>query len=170
MNRPSPISRKRARVGIVIAVGVVLGICILRAVSSQTGFTPYSRFINRDSGYYSNVVEACDLLLQSAPVDVEYERVFDGTNAALPHIIWDLRPTKVEVLSRCKLVGDTRLLTLVRIYMGESRGGYSIVCLATEHESFWQLEAAWEGGSKVLLTTKKLPRAKAPTLPPGGSH
>lgn len=169
MSQPSPVSWKRTRVGVAIAAVVALGFCIFYAVPSQPRFTPYSRFISQDSSYYSNVVDACDLLLQTAPAGVEYECSLAGTNEALPHVIWDLKPTRVEILSRCKVVGDTRLLTLVRIYMGESRGGYSIICAATKDDSLWQLEAAWEGGDKTLLTTKRVPRAKVPDPPLRGN-
>src|SRR5689334_67942 len=145
MSCPSPGTTKRTRVAALAALSIVLGICALYVAASRTEFTPYSRFLTRDPVYYSNLVEACELLLQTAPVEIEYERAFAGTNPILPHIVWDLRPSRVEVLSRCKLVNDTRLLTLVRLHMGESRGGYSIICSAIKDESLWQLEAAEEG-------------------------
>ena len=56
----------------------------------------------------------------------------NSQNELLPDIIWDLRPARLEVVLRGKLVNDTRALKLMRIHRGESRGGYSIrACLKT---------------------------------------
>jgi hypothetical protein len=154
-----------------LAFAMLLGVCALYAIASPTGPVSYSRFTGRTPEYYSNLVDACELLLQTAPAGIEYGHTFAGTNASLPHIFWELRPSRVEILSRGKLVNDTRLLTFVRIFMGESRGGYSIIWGPTQADSsLWQLEAAQEGRDSVLLTMKKVSGTKTPTLLPGGEQ
>lgn len=156
MSDRSPVLWKQARAQIAVALALALGLCVLYSVRFQPGLTPYGRFIKQDPSYYSNIVEACDLLLQTATVGTEYDRTFAGTNTTLPHILWELRPSRVQVVVNGKLVNDTRLLTHVRLYMGESRGGYSIMWAPSlEDSSLWQLSANDEGRSSTLLSIKR---------------
>jgi len=171
MSPPEPSRLNPARAGVVLAFGIVLAVCAVYAILSPPGPVSYSRFAGRTPDYYSNLVAACDLLLQTAPAEIEYGRTFAGTNVSLPRIIWDLRPSRVEILSRGKLVNDTRLLTYVRIFMGEWRGSYSIIWAPTlDDSSLWQLEATQEGRSSILLSVKEASGTKTPTLPPGGNE
>jgi hypothetical protein len=155
----------------ILAFGILLGVCAVYEIPSSTGPVHYSRFTGRTPDYYSNLVDACELLLQTAPAGIEYGHTFAGTNVSLPRITWELRPSRVEILSRGELVDETRLLTFVRIYMGESRGGYSIIWAPTlDGSSLWRLGAAQEGRDSVLLTMKKKSGMKTPTPPPGGDQ
>jgi hypothetical protein len=96
------------------------------------------------------------MLLQVAPKGIEYDHTFDGTDASLPHIIWELRPSRVQILSQGKLFNSTNLLSYVRIYMGRPREDYSIFWGSTgDDPSLWELEAADEDHDKILMAVKK---------------
>jgi hypothetical protein len=111
------------------------------------------------------------MLLQVAPKGIEYDHTFDGTDASLPHIIWELRPSRVQILSQGKLFNSTNLLSYVRIYMGRPREDYSIFWGSTgDDPSLWELEAADEDHDKILMAVKKASQMGMPTQPPGGKQ
>jgi len=158
------------RAGMILAF-CILGVCAVYAILSPPGSVSYSRFTSRTPDYYSNLVGACELLLETAPKGIEYRHTFAGTDARLPYIIWELRPARVEILSRGKLFNSTNLLTFVRIYMGRPREDYSIFWGSTgDDPSLWELEAADEGHDKILMAVKKASEMKMPTQPPGGNQ
>jgi len=164
MNFPASPPAKRARLIIILAaLGVLAAVASLFLFRSRG--PSYAGFTSRAPAYYGKLAEACDLLLLATPDEAEYEKVFSGSDVVLPSIMRDLRPVRVQVITNAKVVNDSRLLTCVRIQIGESGGGYAVMWSpeATDKaDSVWELSASHERERKVLFKMKKFPPSKKP--------
>jgi hypothetical protein len=139
--------------GILIAAVVVGGV-ILLLYSLQSS---YLRFVGKDSAYYREFADACDLLLQQHPVgtnDWVYRHGLRSpensvqirvTDPSLPRIIRALGPEEV-------VLSSNRVFILV----GVGRGAFGITWAQDSGPNGWSLRTCAENLEKTHYETTKL--------------
>lgn len=88
----------------------ILAAAIYRAAS------PYHRFLRKDFSYYSELAQACALILDQHPVGTEHLVWVPVSAASLPASIRELHPTNIKVESN-----------RVCIAIGERQTGFDVV-------------------------------------------
>jgi hypothetical protein len=86
---------------ILITLSIPLAICLLAVLLLQSPKSPYLQFIERDQAYFSQVAEACDVLLRQHPLGTnEFIRI-EGGDLTIPRLIRDLHPSAIIITSNC---------------------------------------------------------------------
>jgi hypothetical protein len=139
--------------GILIVV-VVLGGLFLLLYSLQSR---YLRFVGKDSAYFRQFAEACDLLLQQHPVGTndwvylsgglppENSIQLSGRDPSVPKVIRALDPERIIISSNRVWIG-----------VGVGRGGFGIIWEQDRPPDGWGLHTSGEGLEKTHYETTKL--------------
>src|SRR3954469_17420072 len=137
---------------IVVLAALVFGVAFWALFGRQAAYRHFSRM---DSGYYRQLADACDSLLQQHPVGTndwvsptghgspENAIQISGSDPALPKLIRDLNPDKITVHPN-------------RVFIGVPNGGFAIIWGQSDKGTNWWHLRVYAGDEKKTLyeTTK----------------
>lgn len=138
---------------VIVVAATVLGGVFLLLFALQSS---YLRFVEKDTAYYRQFADGCDLLLQKHPIGTndwvmrhgyrspENSIQLSGNDASLPKIIRALHPENIVISSNRVFVG-----------VGVGRGGFGIVWEQDSGTNGWSLQTFAEGLVKTHYKTTK---------------
>jgi len=139
------LGRRKVVTYLVFMIAVIpAGLSVLTPVLLNVVLKPKQfRFVeNNDQKYFADLARACDVVKMQNPLGTNDFVLIGGTNASLPKIIRDLKPSRITVASNH-----------THITVGNSRMGFGISWKLDETKTnCWTMSANGEGGSQVVYS------------------
>ena len=129
---------------VIMLVLIPAGLSVLMAVLLDVVLNPKQfRFVeNNDQKYFADLARASDVMMMQNPLGTNDFVLIGGTNASLPKIIQDLKPSRIIVASN-----------YAHITVGNSRMGFGISWKLDETKTnSWTMSVNGEDGSQVVYS------------------